>query len=397
MTTIDNLLIKIVNFSSPTIEEKIHNRDSRVLRSLASSISNHLFITENQSKLLTKILRDNCEKLSDFSDDIKAALSAPLWSQPFRQIEQIKNLYIGKTEDSELKLFVEFTFSSELRKIFQEILKKCEGEPIVVNSKKYMLDLTEKNIVLLVEDLSHLNFDVDEKIRSHYNIIKSWSETEIKNQFLIGNIEHKNFQRYITEDLGITTTIDQNIIHDRSMRYQYFTETAKNLGETLTEVIANRPKTRVYVDKNQHTVHDVISSLIKLRRLPLLVVFDTFVNNKYLENLQILSNALKSNGITDKIGVYFRLPNDEIGKQYNQLIKDNCYNYPLDETTQVAVVMSGKLPKFFLKNSWQPMSVLALDTKMGLRHGKTSVYSNNCDLIIEWANEPTTLDIRIKL
>ena len=55
---------------------------------------------------------------------------------------------------------------------------------------------------------------------------------------------------------------------------------------------------------------------------------------------------------------------------------------------------SGKIPKFFLKNPWQPMAVIALDTKMGLRHGKTSVYANCCDLIIEYAEEKSMLEGR---
>jgi hypothetical protein len=91
------------------------------------------------------------------------------------------------------------------------------------------------------------------------------------------------------------------------------------------------------------------------------------------------------------------LPNNQTGQKFNQLIKDNKFNHPLDNTTKIAVVQSGKIPKFFLKNTWQPMSVIALDTKMGLRHGKTSVYSNCCDLIIEWADAPVLFEKRIML
>jgi len=31
---------------------------------------------------------------------------------------------------------------------------------------------------------------------------------------------------------------------------------------------------------------------------------------------------------------------------------------------------------------------------MGLRHGKTSVYSNCCDLIVEYAEQPSLLEER---
>jgi hypothetical protein len=80
---------------------------------------------------------------------------------------------------------------------------------------------------------------------------------------------------------------------------------------------------------------------------------------------------------------------------FNQLISSNKYNQYLDKTIKVAGVQSGKIPKFFLKNAWQPMSIISLDTKMGMRHGKTAVYANCCDLIIEWADAPNLLEQKI--
>jgi len=390
--TIDNLLLKIVNFTEPTIEALIPARDSKVLRSLATSISSNFFITENQSRLLMKILKDNSKKMTNFSEEISLALQEPMWSRSFRHIEQIKKLYIKKNEEQEPILVVEFTFNSEIRKTLTGLGKKLDGGLNSSNQKVWPIELTEKNIVLVYEALEPLGFEVDEIVKNHYRTIKSWSEQEIRDQFLLTNIEHQNFQKAITADLGIETAIDQNIINDRSIRYQFFTENAKNHGETLTETIANRSKSRVWVDKNQHSVTEVISSLVELRRLPLLVVFDTIVNDKYLKNLKILSESLEENGIFDGVGIYFRLPNDEMGKQFNNFIAEKKYNQRLDDRLKVAAVMSGKIPKFFLSTPWKPMSVITLDTKMGLRHGKTSVYSNCCDCIVEWAEADTMFD-----
>jgi len=390
--TIDNLLLKIVNFTEPTIEALIPARDSKVLRSLATSISSNFFITENQSRLLMKILKDNSKKMTNFSEEISLALQEPMWSRSFRHIEQIKKLYIKKNEEQEPILVVEFTFNSEIRKTLTGLGKKLDGGLNSSNQKVWPIELTEKNIVLVYEALEPLEFEVDEIVKNHYRTIKSWSEQEIRDQFLLTNIEHQNFQKAITADLGIETAIDQNIINDRSIRYQFFTENVKNHGETLTETIANRSKSRVWVDKNQHSVTEVISSLVELRRLPLLVVFDTIVNDKYLKNLKILSESLEENGIFDGVGIYFRLPNDEMGKQFNNFIAEKKYNQRLDDRLKVAAVMSGKIPKFFLSTPWKPMSVITLDTKMGLRHGKTSVYSNCCDCIVEWAEADTMFD-----
>jgi hypothetical protein len=394
MITVDKLLLEIVNSTTPCVEDLVPAKDSRILRSLGSSVTSHFFITENQSRLLVKILKENQKKVGEIYENLNQVISAPSWSKPFRQLEQVRKLYIANNEDSEPMLVIEFTYNSEIRRILQELSKKCENFISHPLGKKYTADLTEHNIVYTVEALSPFNVEIDDSIKNHYNIIKSWSETAIRDQFLLTNIINLNFQKHITEDLGIKTTIDNNIITDRSMRYQYFTEIAKNHGDTLTEVLANRDKPKTWVDKNQHSLTHVIASLIELKRLPILVVFDTLISDKYNDNLKLLAEALDNNGIYDRIGVYFRLANDESGKRFNSLIANRQYNYRLELDTQVCAVQSGKLPKFFLTNPWRPMSVIALDSRMGLRHGKTAVYSNCCDLIVEWAEQPSLMDQR---
>ena len=392
MTTIDNLLLLIINHPDDYAKDLLAKRDFDVLQNLAGSVTSHFFITENQGRLLLKILKENQKKLSEFSEQISEALSEPKWSKKFRHIEQVKKLYIANNEYGEQSLAIEFTFSSQLRKVIQDLVKILDNVILGGNGKIYYVDLTEKNIVTVVDTLEPLKFEIDETIKNHYETIKMWSEDTVRNQFLITNIEHKNFLKAITHDLGIETPIDQNIINDRSVRYQYTTENIKNSGENLTEIIANRHKTKVWVNRTDHSLDDVVGSLISLKRLPILVIFDNNSNENSFENLEMLSTALEKNGIFDKIGIYFRLSSDGIGKQFNQLIAENHYNYNLKEDTQVAAVQSGKIPKFFLKTAWKPMSVICLDTKLGYRHGKTAVYSNCCDLIIEWADQPSMLE-----
>ena len=397
MITVDNLLLQIVNFTSPTIEEQIQSKDSRVLRSLATSVISHVFITENQSNLLLKILRENQKKLKFFGDEIATVLASPQWSRDFRQVEQVRKMYISKNEDNEPGIQIEFTYNSEIRKILQNLTKKVENLNQAVPGKMFTADLTEQNIVCLVEALESLKFDIVDSIRNHYTTIKSWSKLNFDHQFLLTSITNQNFHKAITADLGIETPLDQSIINDRSVRYQYLTETAKNPGETLVEYVANRPNTRLWVDKAQHSLTAILESLVYLKRIPVMVVFDNTTESKSLENLELLSNALKDVGIFDDVGIYFRLQNTDVGRKFNQLIAANSYNSKLDSTTKIAGVQGGKIPKFFLTNTWHPMSVIAIDTRMGLRHGKTSVYTNCCDLIIEHSDEASILEDRKKI
>ena len=394
MITVDNLLLQIVNFTSPTIEEQIQSKDSRVLRSLATSVIGHAFITENQSNLLLKILRENQKKLKFFSDTISEVLQAPHWSRNFRQVEQVRKLYISKNEDNEPGIQIEFTYNSEIRKILQNLTKKVENLIQVTPGRMFTAELTEQNIVTLVEALGPLEFEIVDSVKTHYTTIKSWSKHDFEGQFFLTSITNQNFHKAITSDLGIETPLDKNIINDRSVRYQYLTTNIKNPGENLLEYLANRPSTKIWVDKDQHPLSEIIASLIYLKRTPTLIVFDNASETKSLENLESVSVALKEVGILEKVGIYFRLPNTDVGRKFNQLIAVNSYNHKLDSDTVVAGVQGGKIPKFFLTNTWRPMSVIAIDTRMGLRHGKTSVYTSCCDLIIEHSDQTSILEDR---
>ena len=394
MITVDNLLLKIVNFTSPTIEEIMPSRDSRVLRSLATAVNTHYFITENQSKLLLKILKDHTGKIAPYFEEIANAIALPTWSKNFRQVEQVKKFFIGKNSTDDLTLFVEFTFSSTVRKILQGNSKNIENLLQVTPGKTYSADLTEKNVVALYELLAPINFEIDALIKSHYLTIKSWEKSTFRDQFLIGNMPGNVFQKTITEDLGLSTTINKHVINDRSVRYQYFAEKPENPENSLVEHIANRPQSRLWIDSTIHTLDDVIASLVTLKRFPLLVVFPNWLPVKLQENMVILSESLEKHNVANNVGIYFRMNNDPQGKAFNQFIADKQYNCQLDSTTNVVGITTGKIPKFLIKNDWTPMSVISLDAN--LRYNKASLYTNCCDLVITYSEAPTIIEHKIK-
>jgi hypothetical protein len=389
ITTIDSLLVKFVNSHSAILDLVLDYRDSNVLKSLSIAVQAPQFITESQSRLLVKILCTTASKLPELALEISASLDASLWSKQFRKITHMRKLYISTNKtgvDYVPVIAIEFTFSAAIRKVLSCLAKDVEGLGGPQSESRTTVAFTEKNIVLLVDALRPMLFTIDEGILRYYDIIKTWDEREIKDRFLITSMTNEKFHQQITSDLGIETAIDQNIIHDRSMRYQYGTELSKNHGDTLTEYIANRSAAKVWVDRNQHTLSDVIASLIELRRLPVLVVFDT------PEVLTELHTALTSNGINSGVGIYFRLINDGPGKQFNQSIADLEYNQYLNTSTVVAGVQGGKLPKFFLTTEWEPMSVIAINTV--LRYSKTSVYANRSDLVITYSNTESIMQTR---
>jgi hypothetical protein len=394
MMTIDQILSDIVKKTDPTVEEYFPKRDAKVLRSLSSIVSGTNFITENQGRLLLKILRENQEKIPFLSEDMKASLSAPIWSKMFRHIDVVKKMFILTNADREQCISIEFTFSSPIRKTLQEISKNISNFVQSSPAKNYTADLTEKNIVLLVEALAPYDFTIDEKLQKYYETIKSWSKSEAQKQFLITNIVHPNFQKQITADLGIDTAIDENVIIDRSNRYQYFYEKSEKNPENLTEKIATRKNSKIWINSNEHGLNGVIEALVNLKRFPLLVVFDSYTPKKCLDELTTLSENLKDFGIYDNVGIYFRLDNNDNGREFNQYIANNSYNCQLNSDTKVVGVQSGKIPKFLLKTDWKPMSVISLGAQ--LRHSKTAVYANCCDLIITYSDVEPIMETALR-
>jgi hypothetical protein len=384
---VDQLLYKIVKEENEYTRMNLSKKDFSTLTSLHDTITGNFYITENQARLILKILKENQKKLSNFSSEIEQAVESPVWLKTFRAVESIKKFFIESIGSDDPCLVIEVSYNSHIRKMLNAKMTNLEEFGQADGFKTFKVALTEKNIITLYELLEPLQFDVDPAIKSHYTTIKSWSKNEAENQFFIDNITSKTFHKHLAQEIDIDIFKDPLILADRSMRYKFTTSTIKNHGETLAEHLANRSASRVWVDKNQHSLSDVVASLKRLQRLPLLLIFEIQETSAFQENLNILSHALEKNEIDENVGVYFRLANTENGKIFNQTIANKQYNKILDQTTQVAVVQSGKLPKFFLKNSWVPMSIINIDPRMGSRHGKTAVYSNCCDLTIDYAAE----------
>ena len=389
MTNLDKLLLKLLADNAQELEA-IPERDLKVLKSLAKLITTPTFITENQGRLLIKILSENINNFTSSKPQLSLSLEAPTWSQSFRIVDRTKKLFI---DSAEAQIVVEFAFSSAIRKMLNGISKRITGFFQQHAGKYYRADLTEKNIVVLVEELTPLGFDIDQKLLDFYNIIKSWSETDVRSQYFLTNITHTNFQKQITADLGLETAIDENIINDRSVRYQYILENPRKTPENLTETIANRVSSKVWVNKKEVRLDQVISSLLKLQRLPTLMIFDSNDHKKCFEELELLNESLEENGIFDQVGIYFRLPNDEHGASFNKLIADRGYNYNLDSSTKIVGVQNGKIPKFFLKTDWKPMSVITIGNT--LKQTKTAVYANYCDLIISYTDTQPIIESRV--
>lgn len=376
---IDQLLLSEVNKIS-----LLPDKDFRTLSDLIRIINSTQYITQNQGSLIIKLLKKyNDIFLFNISD-----LDNPTWARPFRMINITKKLYIGLHQDRESILIETHNFKKHFGGLQKKITSLSLVSPNVAS-----VELTEDNIVVLVEYFLKQDFDIDPIIKQYYDIITSWKVDDVLNQYQLSTIKYPTFQKQISKELGIDTPLDNNIIQDRSIRYQYYTKTNNTTFTSLTEKIAYRTQSKIWIDNSIYSLDDVIKSLVELRRLPVLVVFDTHNPKDCFSDLTVLSNALTSNNINNNISIYFRLSNnDPLGKEFNQLISELKYNSVLDTNTNVVGIQTTKLPKFMLTNNWRPMSVISIGHS--LKHSKSAVYANCSDLIISYTNQEPIIESR---
>jgi hypothetical protein len=393
MTTIDNLLTKISDNGLEKFSNFINKKDLKVLKSLSTSVCLPSFITENQGKLLHKILYEYRLQLRDVESDIIEILENNLWSRPFRIIENIRKIFLTKNVDEESVIAVEFTHNTRIRDVLHHISTGEFGQIAKISNNRWHYALTEKNVVCLIESLKSYRFEVDQKITNFYEIIKKYEISDIKANYTFEEILPTNLKITLEKECGPLDLINETMRQDRSIRYQYFVKNPPKKYGNLSDLIVHRSSTKIWINSSLHDLTELVATLKSIDRLPILVVFDSNNSNDYVKNLQNFSDSMEKNGITDNIGIYFRLENTDTGKEFNNLIKDKQYNSPLTADTQVACVQTGKLPKFFLKDcDWAAKSVIVLGTS--LRHSKTAIYSNRCDLIISHAEKESIIEAK---
>ena len=380
MMTIDALLVHL--FKNAFLTEKVFpSKDKRILLSLARQLLQNTFLTESQSKLLAKIFKENTVHLEGIVNDVHDVLDNNLWSESFRVIQKIRKIYIDP-EDSEA-LIIEFTYDKRLRNKLTGLNNRLQGPLSTHGPRHFSVALTEKNIHLLVGEFLQENFEIDEKIMKFYEDVDTVLKTSEIN-FAIGNTTNENLKKLLRSDLGALAVDDILLLNDRKIRYQY--EIYEKIPDfSLTTAIAQRPSTNIFINSVSHTLIDIVDSLKKLNRLPLLVVFDGHSSEINKKSLNLLSEALVANSIVDHVGIYFRFNQQADSSGFNKSVSELGYNKNLSDQSQVAGIAAGKLPKFFIKDKWKPKSVISFTTSF--RNSKSYVYCNDVDLIIYYGDK----------
>ena len=215
---IDNVLKKLIPIIK-TDSSIFPNKDKRILTSLSNQIDQGHFLTENQSKLMVKILSENAKAIEPIEPDIKNIIEQGSWSQIFRVIQRVRK--ISLSEDQENLILVEFTYDKRLKEKLISLNSKIDGSISAVGSKVYALALTEKNIHFVISTFLKDDFEIHEKIMNFYFEIDKILKNEV-DLFDIKYTTDENFKRVVYDRMGDITQENLLVLHDRKIRYQYF-------------------------------------------------------------------------------------------------------------------------------------------------------------------------------
>lgn len=373
--TVDSLLDQVYT-NIGQVEKSIPAKDCRILISLSKQIAQGNFLTENQSKLLVKIFKENIRAVKKVNANTDEILNATLWSRTFRVIPRIRKIFIDPTKSE--KISMKFTYDKRLKLKLSGLGKKLYGSVECAGHTDYQVALTEQNILVLVDEFEKDDFEVDQKIMDFYQEICNSVDLN-KNTFNVLLTDDTDFQNIVAVRAGKIATDNLVSLYDNRHAYQY--QISDKISEkSLKNSIAQRATPKVYIDSKAVELTNVMTALQELGRFPALIVFDGHdanLDKKILENLQI---SLEKCGLADQVGIYFRFDKTADTNGFNSTISELGYNKNLTDSTQVVGIANNKIPKFMIKMGWKPRTVISFTNTF--KNNKSAIYFSDVDLVI---------------
>jgi len=346
---IEDIIIKTV-----AAGVKLNRFDKHVFESFTEQIFKGNAFTAKQSALALKICQKYQSKINlVLNIDISSSLEHPSFKLGQRVINHSRKMTISENEQGEKFIKVEFPFD-------ELILKKIRAKKTDLfdatwdgDIKSWKFSLDEQSLNFLYELYKEFNFICDDVLQSYmeeiqvirHNIEKYIPLVSLQNQ----KSKIKNSKVKIPEE------IDSDILKSLFFARKHGILTwdncivealeAQDTDKSISCFLNNDPLLSFKWNREKYQDFSVFKILKYL--LPVLIIIP---QNKELLLLQKTIKNLNDIGVNNEnISVLFRLQSEK-GSDFNNFVKDQQLNNPLNEKTQICFV-SGKIPKtIFLAN-----------------------------------------------
>ncbi len=384
--TIEDCLELLVGFQNAEPGKfTMKKEDYTILTSIGRQTVRGIGLTDRQHALLkTKLVCYNDmydHNIHDSLDNLRI---------PLRKLDREKSITLQYNNAEELVIAVKFIFNKKLINAIEKAKSGTQGHIYDSKNKIHYFPFNEQNVFKVIQNFKNSNFDIQPELLTFYEKVEAMSNNEDDYipgiySFKLKNLSDKAIN-FMISSIGEPTKDNLAIYNDRKDQLglyhfdQQELEDSLNALTVLSKKIVTRQEYNVVIPPNVYPIERVLESLLELNRFPLLVILPI---ESPLEGLVKINKGLNNIIFKQDMSVLFRVDNDKgINREFNEYVKLNKLNNPLDTNTKVVYINSNKFPKPLLKSEWRPNTVLTFGSVR--MHAKVSDYVNPLDLIIHY-------------
>lgn len=405
--TIEDCLEMLMGYASTLGDSfRVAPDDASVFHSMSKQILKKKALTDRQYELLF-------EKLSKGFYAVQFAaegLSPTEYQQcledtrmPLREIDRSKYIKLvdkppqihetrrgdkGLANSNVPWIEIGFPFSKKVIYSIDSIAKKTNNYVHISGEREHYFKCEENIVYDIINEFKNKEFEIDEELMDYFKQLQHLNNhsQHYLTKVLEGRLEnfHPETEKYLLEQYG-TPSVDNVVKYlDRSILFDIkcvdigMRKQALENVTPLTSKIVHRCSPQILINPREWHTDEVVNSLVELDRLPLLVIVSP---ENALDDLKQLYSSLERHVSPSEVSVLFRLDNDT-NARFNDFVKDQGFNTPVNQYTKVVVISKDKLPKPLFKAEWTPRSVLRLgSTRI---QTKIDQWIYECDLVIHY-------------
>lgn len=372
---------------------KLDSGDYELINSLAKQVSKKLGFTDRQYELAKLKVTEYADQ---FDDGFDADTVCSTLKYPLREIDRSRWIRLMDV-DGAAAIVVRFVFQKKLISKMETVKHRVKTATYDAQNKTHTFAFTEYTAHAIVGAFKDANFEIQSELLEYYNKLEHMINN--KKDHLPGvygydlkNLHEKSFS-YALSSVG---TVDKTTLHkfyDRKEQLglyhfdQEILEQSLRLLTPLTRKIVERKLMQIQVDPKKYTVNNIAESILELERFPLLVVLTEKNCYDELSEFHKAFNSIVSN---DQCAVLFRMDNNAESSHFNDYIKHNNLNNPVDNNTKIVYISSTKFPKPLLKNNWQPQAAVTTYSGYVGSNNKVDGFLDMLDLVIHYDTESSS-------
>lgn len=369
---------------------QLSNYDERIAQSLADQCFANNPFTEKQGLIAVRLIKKYRKQFrySGF-DKIDDIIENPVFKHPFRVVDRRKTAEILSLENPKRKMIcLRFPFENDLVTKIKKNFDSLSTSEWDAENKQWLTSLTEENLDFVIDCLLPRNFELDAELSDYveqYQNVKN----NFENFIPMLNKEDEIYKFKNTNFSGEFLSIFDAIVAARECHVTVFSdnicEEIKNLeiSEELKTVFSNPEVKDFYLSQDKHEMSKSVE-ISKIFNSTTAIFLDDNASHATLEKWIL---ALQEAGVDFAgVAVLFRQKNEELGEEFNNVVKKYGLNKPVSSDLKW-ILLGSKYPKSLIKQNIKT-DICILDNKYVAAHYTMKNVAKNSMLNLYYGTYP---------